>query len=152
MRDIVQVPAKPAPTPVAGLALPARGRLLVSDADGLFVVARNGKRTRLGRYDDATWSPDGPLRRRDAPAARSPRSTPTTRSVRWTLRPGGAVSLPRWAPDGLHIAYRAGGALRIVYGNGEHDVLAGPRHGARRPRLAPGTQPRTSPGRRPTAP
>jgi WD40 repeat protein len=35
------------------------------------------------------------------------------------------VSLPRWAPDGTHIAYRAGATLRIVYGNGSHDVVAG---------------------------
>ena len=61
VRDIVQVPAKPAPapTPVADLALPASGRLLVSDSSGLFVVARDGKRTRLGRYADASWSPNG---------------------------------------------------------------------------------------------
>ena len=60
MRDIVRAPAKPAPTPVADLALPAGGRLLVSDADGLFVVARSGKRTRARRAgDDATWSPNG---------------------------------------------------------------------------------------------
>ena len=56
--------------------------------------------------------------------------------MRWKLQPGGAVSLPRWAPDGLHIAYRAGRTLRIVYGNGEHDVARGPRHGRGRTRLA----------------
>ena len=124
VRDIVRPAAKPAPTPVANLALPTAGRLLVSDADGLFVVARSGKRTRLGRYDDAAWSPNGLY-----VAASGGRTLvaldPTTRRTRWTLRPGARVSLPRWSPGGLHIAYRAGGALRIVWGNGEHDVLAG---------------------------
>ena len=62
--------------------------------------------------------------------------------MRWQLRPGGAVSLPRWAPDGLHIAYRAGGTLRIVYGNGEHDVLAGRDMAAVAPAWRPNT-PRT---------
>ena len=50
---------------------------------------------------------------------------PADGARRWRRAPGGAVSVPRWAPDGLHIAYRAGRSLRIVYGNGEHDVLAG---------------------------
>jgi hypothetical protein len=38
------------------------------------------------------------------------------------------VSLPRWSPgDGFYVAYRSGRDLRIVYGNGEHDVKAGDR-------------------------
>ena len=117
------------------------GRLLVSDADGLYVVARSGKRTRLGRYDDAAWSPNGLY-----VAASAGRTLvaldPTTRRTRWTLRPGARVSLPRWSPGGLHIAYRAGGALRIVWGNGEHDVLAGRDMAPVAPAWRPGT-PRT---------
>jgi hypothetical protein len=42
------------PTPVDGLALPAPGRLLVSGSDGLFVVARDGRRTALGHWEAAT--------------------------------------------------------------------------------------------------
>ena len=73
VRDIVNVP-KPAPTPVSELALPASGRLLVSGSDGLFVVARDGRRTRLGRWDDATWSPAGLFVGRDrGPHARRAR-------------------------------------------------------------------------------
>ena len=68
--------------------------------------------------------PTGSTSRRAA-AGRWSRSTRPRRRTRWTLRPGARVSLPRWSPGGLHIAYRAGGALRIVWGNGEHDVLAG---------------------------
>ena len=76
-----------------------------------------------------------PLRGRDLVAARAVRggdrragarrAQPAQRRAALAPGPGGAVGFPRWAPDGLHIAYRAGGALRIVYGNGEHDVLAG---------------------------
>ena len=139
VRDIVQVPAKPAPTPVADLELPAGGRLLVSDADGLYVVARDGRRTRLGRYDDASWSPNGLY-----VAASSERTLaaldPRTRSVRWTLRPGGQVSVPRWSPGALHIAYRSGDALRIVWGNGRHDVLAGRDMAPVAPAWRPGTK------------
>ena len=135
-----QAPAKPAPTPVADLALPASGRLLVSDADGLYVVARSGKRTRLGA-----------LRRRDLVAATGSTSRATLRPHARRARPDDGArpldacgpaarsSLPRWSPDGLHIAYRAGGALRIVYGNGEHDVLAGRDMAPVAPAWRPGT-------------
>ena len=52
---------------------------------------------------------------------------PDNRVVRWRVRRPERVSLPRWAPDGLHVAYRSGHTLRLVYGNGEHDVKAGDR-------------------------
>src|SRR5690349_18290974 len=55
VREIVNDP-KPTPTPEA--ALPAKGRLLVSEADGLTILS-GSRRTRLGDYDDATWSPNG---------------------------------------------------------------------------------------------
>ena len=123
VRDIVNEPA-PTPVPVSDLSLPAAGRLLVSGSDGLYVVARDGRRTRLGRWDDATWSPQGLFV--GATAGRTLAAIePTDGTVRWRLRPGPPVSLPRWAPDGTHIAYRAGDTLRIVYGNGSHDVAAG---------------------------
>ncbi|WP_028064540.1 WD40 repeat domain-containing protein [Solirubrobacter soli] len=119
VREIVNEP-KPTPTPPA--PLPA-GRLLVSDANGLTVFS-GARRIRLGGYDDATWSPHGLF-----VGATDGRAlvalNPANGALRWRLVPGGTVSVPRWAPDGLHVAYRAGGALRIVYGNGRHDVLAG---------------------------
>ena len=137
-RDIVRAPAKPAPRPVAAHAQPAAGRLLVSNADGLYVVTRSGKRTRLGRFEDASWSPNGLY-----VVATSDRMLtaldPDTRRTRWALRPGAPVSLPRWSPGGLHVAYRAGGALRIVWGNGEHDVLAGRDMAPVAPAWRPGT-------------
>ena len=137
VREIVNDP-KPTPTPAA--PLPASGRLLVSGADGLAVVS-GGRTTKLGTYDDATWSPRGLF-----VGATDGRAlvalNPANGALRWRLVPGGTVSLPRWAPNGLHIAYRAGGGLRIVYGNGEHDVLAGRRMAAVAPAWRP-TTPRT---------
>jgi hypothetical protein len=125
VRDIVHEPkATPGPTPKSSLALPAAGRLLVTASDGLFVVTREGRRTRLGSWEEATWSPAGLYVAATAGHTLAALD-PANGATRWRLRPGGTVSLPRWAPDGYHIAYRGGGALRIVYGNGEHDVLAG---------------------------
>lgn len=124
VRDIVRAPkATPTPAPASSLALPAPGRLLVTGSDGLFVQSR-GKRTRLGRWDEATWSPTGLYVAATAGHTLAALD-PTNGKVRWRLRPGPPVSMARWAPDGLHIAYRAGRNLRIVYGNGEHDVIAG---------------------------
>jgi hypothetical protein len=135
VRDIVEAP-KPAPA----AALPAKGRLLVTDAGGLAILSGT-RRTGLGDYDDATWSPNGLF-----VAATDGRSlvalNPANGARRWRLTPGGVVSLPRWAPDGLHIAYRAGSSLRIVYGNGEHDVRAGTGMADVAPAWRPGT-PRT---------
>ena len=98
----------PTPTPVSGLELPTRGRLLVSDAGGLYVVERNGKRRRIGAAQDATWSPRGLY----VAAARGTTLfaiDPDDRSVRWQLRRPERVSLPRWSPgDGFYVAYRSG--------------------------------------------
>jgi Tol biopolymer transport system component len=125
VRAVVKQPT-PTPTSVSGFELPADGKLLVSEASGLYVVERNGKRRRLGSWQDATWSPRGLF-----VAAASGNSLvaidPKDRTVRWQLRRPEKVSHPRWAPDGFHVAYRSGGSLRIVYGNGEHDVKAGDR-------------------------
>ena len=117
----------PTATPVNGLELPAAGRLLVSEAGGLWVVERSGKRKRLGDWQDATWSPRG-LFVAGASGRTLAAIDPDTRSVRWQLRRPERVSLPRWSPgDGFYVAYRSGNSLRIVYGNGEHDVKAGDR-------------------------
>jgi WD40 repeat protein len=125
VRTIVREPkATPPPAASRELTLPTAGRLLVSGSDGLFVVNRAGHKTALGDYDDASWSPHG--RFVGATKGRTLAALdPADGSVRWKRQPGGAVSLPRWGPDGLHVAYRAGRSLRIVYGNGEHDVVAG---------------------------
>ena len=125
VRAVVKQPA-PTATPVSGLELPTRGRLLVSEASGLYVVERNGKRRRVGSWQDATWSPRG-LYVAAASGTALTAVDPDNRVVRWRVRRPERVSLPRWAPDGLHVAYRSGHTLRLVYGNGEHDVKAGDR-------------------------
>ncbi|MDA0183858.1 hypothetical protein OJ997_26365 [Solirubrobacter phytolaccae] len=119
VRDVFAAPT-PAPT-----AAPAAlsGRVLVTEGDELFVVAR-GRRTSLGHWRDATWSPRG-LYVAAANANTLAALDPTDGTVRWKLVHAEQVRFPRWAPGGLHVAYRAGTALRIVYGNGTHDVLAG---------------------------
>jgi Tol biopolymer transport system component len=133
VREIVRAPT-PLPTPAA--PLPA-GRLLVSGPNGLAIVAGT-RRTELGDYDDATWSPHGLF-----VGATDGRALvaldPATGARRWRIEPGGTVGFPRWAPDGLHIAYRAGTSLRVVYGNGEHDVRAGTDMAALAPAWRPGT-------------
>jgi hypothetical protein len=117
---------KPAPPkPVSGLELPAAGRLLVTERGTLYVVERSGKRQRVGTWADATWSPKGLFI--GATAAKTLAAIEPDGDVRWKLTRPDPVSVPRWAPDGTHIAYRSGATLRIVYGNGLHDVLAGRR-------------------------
>ena len=138
MRTIVREP-KATPAPPREFGLPSAGRLLVTGADGLFVVNRSGRKSALGDYQDASWSPRGLF-----VAATRTRTLvaldPASGAVRWKVQPGGAVSLPRWGPDGLHVAYRAGRSLRIVYGNGEHDVVAGRSMAAVAPAWRPNAQ------------
>jgi hypothetical protein len=141
MRAVVTQPT-PTATPVNGLGLPAAGRLLVSEDSGLWVVERSGKRKRIGAWRDATWSPRG-LYVAGASARTLTALDPDTRSVRWQVRRPERVSLPRWSPgDGFYVAYRSGHSLRIVYGNGEHDVKAGDRMADVAPAWRPNT-PRT---------
>jgi hypothetical protein len=122
VRDRVDPPAredKPAATPAN--RLPASGRLLVRDARGLAVVARDGSRTRLGRYDGATWSPHG----RFVAAWRGNRLTALTPDgeVRWQIDAPARIRAARWSPGlGYRIAYLTDGdRLRVVAGDGTGD-------------------------------
>src|SRR4051812_9753151 len=141
VRDVVRPRPTPGPRTVDGPALPAAGRLLVGGPHGLWVVERDGRRHRLGAYSDATWSPNGLF-----VAVASGRTlaavTPDDGRVRWRLRLAAPVRDPRWAPDLTHLAYRAGPTLRIVYGNGVHDVPAGAQAAAVAPAWRP-TEPHT---------
>jgi dipeptidyl aminopeptidase/acylaminoacyl peptidase len=118
-------------------ALPAPGRLLVSSADGPWVVQRDGSKRLLGAYREASWSPHGlfvAVTRRTELLAVEPGGT-----VRWSIARSRRISLPRWAPDGYRIAYLEGRDLRIVNGDGTGDrAFAGavaPVAGAWRPSL-----------------
>ena len=122
-RTVVKQPtATPAP-PRSGLELPARGKLLVTEGDALYLVESTGKRRRLGAWQDATWSPKGLFI--GVTSGNSLAAIEPDGDLRWRLRLAGPVAFPRWAPDGTHIAYRSGSTLRIVYGNGTHNVVAG---------------------------
>ena len=111
---VVGVPqAKP-----ALFSLPAQGRLLVTAPTGAWIVAQDGAKRRLGRYNAASWSPRGlhvVVSRRSQLVAVTPRG-----AVRWSLaRPG--VRHARWAPSGFRVAYLSGANLRVVAGDGTGD-------------------------------
>jgi hypothetical protein len=105
-------------------SLPAEGRLLVAADSGVWVVHSDGGRRHLGRYREAAWSPFGRFVAAAGPnelAAVAPGG-----GVRWTL-PRRAVSGVAWGGSQLdtRIAYRSGGDLRVVAGDGTGDrVLA----------------------------
>lgn len=99
--------------------LPSTGDVLVTSTAGPWVVHPDGSKRLLGRYEQASWSPHGlfvAVTRRHELLAVDPQG-----NVRWTLGRPGAVSLPRWSPDGYRIAYLDGRTLRIVAGDGTGD-------------------------------
>jgi len=121
--DVVN-PAKPKPTPVPkrqrGLDLPAPGRLLVSSDRGLWIVAGDGSRRRLGAWTTGSWSPHAKhivVASGHTLAAIKPDGT-----VRWRHEAATNVSDPRWSPNGFHVAYRAGARMHVIWGNGIHDA------------------------------
>jgi hypothetical protein len=126
--------AKPALT-----RLPAAGRLLVTSGAGAWVVSEDGSRRLLGDYDEATWSPHG--RYVAVAAGRELSAVDPRGELRWSISRR-RISDPRWSPnEGFRVAYRSGGELRVVWGDGTNDralALAAP--------VAPAWQPRT--GRR----
>jgi len=103
--------------------LPAQGRVLVEADSGLWLVDADGSRRRLAGPGtrQGVWSPHGLFEAAvvggDELAAIDPQGR-----VRWRLdRP--AVGDPRWSGDGYRIAYRSGGSLRVVAGDGSGDRL-----------------------------
>jgi hypothetical protein len=104
----------------AGLGpIPGGGRLLVQTAAGVWIVAPDGVHHLLRGYRQASWSPHGfylAAVRGDRLTAVEPGGDP-----HWTLRAAGPVADPRWAPSGELIAYRSGGGLRLVAGDGSED-------------------------------
>jgi WD40 repeat protein len=101
------------------VSLPAQGRLLVTSAQGPWVVQSDGSKRRLGAYQDAGWSPGGLFvvvtRGRELVAV-EPDGDP-----RWSLARPAPVTHPVWSPDGFRIAYLSGRSLRVVAGDGTGD-------------------------------
>jgi hypothetical protein len=101
-------------------SLPAGGRLLVTSDGGVWIVAADGGKRRLGDYDEASWSPFGRfviVVGENELAAVDPAG-----EVQWKLaRP--AARLPRWGGSRFdtRIAYLSRRELRVVAGDGKGD-------------------------------
>jgi WD40 repeat protein len=121
LRDAVQGEENARP---ALFSLPSpRTRLLVNSAQGAWVVQSDGSKRLLQGYHDATWSPHGLYLA--AIRGHELRALEPDGDRRWSIgRPN--VALPRWSSAGggdERVAYLAGGALRVVGGDGRDDHL-----------------------------
>jgi WD40 repeat protein len=96
------------------------GRVLVSSAQGPWVVSQDGSKRLLGDYGSATWSPRG-LFVAAAEGHQLAAVDPTNGDVHWTLDRPDPVRDPAWSPSGYRIAYLSGNDLRIVDGSGSFD-------------------------------
>jgi hypothetical protein len=113
VRDVVgEEDAKPRIT-----SLPAGGEILV-ESDGVWILRDDGSQRRLGDYDEATWSPRG-LYVAVTDGADLVAVDPEG-EVRWKVSAPSEVHDPRWGGIGFdtRIAYRAGGDLWVVAGDG----------------------------------
>jgi hypothetical protein len=118
------------------LSLPAPGKLLVSNAQGTWVVSARGSVKRLGAWTQASWSPRGKYLA--VASAATLAAVDPTGALAWRL-PARAASDPRWyAPTGYRVAYRSGTDLREVAGDGRGDHLVATQVAAIAPAWRPG--------------
>lgn len=113
-----------APRPEPALSeIPGGGNLLVQSASGPWVVQPDGSRRLLGDFDEATWSPRGLFVA--AAEGRTLSALEPDGDPRWSITAPQRVAEPRWSPAPPYdrIAYRAGGALRVIAGDGTEDRL-----------------------------
>lgn len=107
-------------------SLPAPGSLLVSSAQGVWVVRPDGSKRRLGDYGRASWSPRGLFVA--ATGGHQLVVLEPDGDVRWTVSRPQPVADARWLPGtGFRIAYRTGAGLRVVGGDGKGDRLVAER-------------------------
>lgn len=112
--DAVDGASAPARTTLGHL--PSGGSLLVQSESGPWVVRADGSRRLLGDYEAATWSPRGlfvGVSRGNQLSAVDPEG-----EVQWSISRPGRISDPRWAPSGYRVAFREGGGLGVVVGDG----------------------------------
>ncbi len=131
---------RPARAPSAPVltSLPSGGRLLVTANGAAWVVQGDGSKRRLGRYDEAGWSPEGLFV--VAARGRQLAALEPGGAVRWTVARPATVSDPAWSPDGFRIAYRSGDEVRVVAGDGTGDSLLAPGSSAVTPAWRPGSE------------
>jgi WD40-like Beta Propeller Repeat len=103
--------------------LPAAGEILVESGDGVWIVRDDGSKRRLGDYDEATWSPNGiyvAVTDGNRLAAVTPEG-----DLRWDITAPAEIHDPRWAGTEFdtRIAYRSGGDLWVVDGDGSDERL-----------------------------
>lgn len=104
------------------VALPGAGRLLVVSDQGPWIVRPDGSKRLLGRYDDASFSPNALFV--VAADGRRVLALEPDGDPRWSVTRPTPVSDPRWSPaPGFRVAYREGDTLRVVGGDGTGDRL-----------------------------
>ena len=104
--------------------LPSPGSLLVVSEQGPWIVHPDGSKRLLGSYENASFSPHGKFV--VVTSGRRVTAVEPDGDPRWELTRPQMVAQARWAPSGYRVAYRAGGTLRVVVGNGTGDrFLAG---------------------------
>lgn len=130
----------PAPKPQRGLDLPAPGQLLVASDRGLWIVAGDGSRKRLGDWATGSWSPHA--KHIVVASGRTLGAIRPDGTVRWRHEAAAKVGDPRWSPNGYHVAYRAGTRMHVIWGNGIHDATLAGRAAAAAPAWRPNA-PRT---------
>jgi len=119
---------------LAAGALHPPGRLLVEAPPyGLAIVEPSGAITRLGKYYDAAWSPDGT--RIAAANGRRLVVLDDSGRVLWSRR-GDQPAEPDWTSDGKLLAYRDGTVIHTVRADGHRDRRVAQ---AERLRWRPGT-------------
>jgi hypothetical protein len=127
--------ATPAPKRQRGLDLPAPGRLLVASERGLWIVGDNGDRRLLGDWTTGSWSPHA--KHIVVASGHTVAAIRPDGALRWRHTLPARVHDPRWSPNGLHVAYRAGDRMHLIWGNGINDATL---HGRAAP-AAPAWQP-----------